>query len=95
MPTSIFRWAVPFVVAAITLHGATTTLPDLSVSSAGRGVAYFEPPRSIGTPIEDVARIYTGFGLAERIEGRLRLDTDASLNSITRELIRRRLAQQS
>jgi hypothetical protein len=95
MPTSIFRWAVPFVLTAITLHGGTTTLPDLSVSSAGRGVAYFEPPRSIGTPIEDVARIYTGFGLAERIEGRLRLDTDASLTQIARDLIRRRLAQES
>jgi hypothetical protein len=95
MPISIFRWAVPVVVTAITLHPGTTTLPDLSVSSAARGVAYFEPPRSIGTPIEDVARIYTGYGLAARIEGRLRLDTDASLNQITRELIRRRLAQES
>ena len=57
------------------------------------GVAYFEPPRSIGTPIEDLARAYTGFGLAARIEGRLRLDTDASLDATVRELIRRRLAQ--
>jgi hypothetical protein len=95
MPTSIFRWAVPVVATAITLHGGTTRLPDLSVSSGGRGVAYFEPPRSIGTPIEDVARIYTGYGLAAKIEGRLRLDTDASLNPTTRELIRRRLAQES
>jgi hypothetical protein len=95
MPTSIFRWAVPFVVTAITLHGGTPRLPDLSVTSAARGVAYFEPPRSIGTPIEDVARIYTGYGLAAKIEGRLRLDTDASLNPMTRELIRRRLAQES
>jgi hypothetical protein len=59
------------------------------------GVAYFEPPRSIGTPIEDVARTYTGFGLADRIEGRLRLDTDVSLDRTTRELIRRRLAAAS
>jgi hypothetical protein len=59
------------------------------------GVAYFEPPRSIGTPIEDVARIYTGLGLADRIEGRLRLDTDVSLDRTTRELIRRRLAAAS
>jgi hypothetical protein len=95
MPTSIFRWAVPFVITAITFHRGTTTLPDLSVTSAGRGVAYFEPPRSIGTPIEDVARIYTGYGLAAKIEGRLRLDTDASLDQTTRDLIRRRLAQES
>jgi hypothetical protein len=59
------------------------------------GVAYFEPPRSIGTPIEDVVRAYTGFGLAARIEGRLRLDTDASLDGATRNLIRRRLSQGS
>ena len=95
MPTSIFRWAVPFVVTAITLHGGASTLPDLSVAAARRGVAYFEPPRSVGTPIEDMARIYSGYGLAAKIEGRLRLDTDASLNQTTRELIRRRLAQES
>jgi hypothetical protein len=95
MPTSIFRWAVSFVITAITLHGGKTTLPELAVTSAARGVAYFEAPRSIGTPIDDVARIYTGYGLAARIEGRLRLDTDASLDQTTRELIRRRLAQES
>ena len=95
MPTSIFRWAVPVIATAVTLHGSKTTLPDLAGTSARRGVAYFEPPRSIGTPIDDVARIYSGYGLAAKIEGRLRLDTDASLDQTTRELIRRRLAQES
>ena len=42
-----------------------------------------------------MARIYSGYGLAAKIEGRLRLDTDASLDQTTRELIRRRLAQES
>jgi hypothetical protein len=58
-----------------------------------RSIAQFEPPRSIGTPIDDVARIYSGSGLADRIAGRLRLDTDASLSPAARRLIRQRLAQ--
>jgi hypothetical protein len=95
MPTSFFRWSLPVVVAAITLNGGKDSIPALTSTSIGRGVAYFEPPRSIGTPIEDMARVYSGYGLAEKIEGRLRLDTDASLNQTTRELIRRRLAQES
>ena len=58
-----------------------------------RAVAFFEPPRSIGTPLDEMVRIYTGPGLANRIAGRLRLDTDAALRPAVRELIRRRLAQ--
>jgi hypothetical protein len=64
-----------------------------SAAVTGRGVAYFEPPRSVGTPIDDLARLYTGYALADRIAGRLRLDTDASLHPTVRQLIRRRLAQ--
>jgi hypothetical protein len=91
MSPSIFRWSVPVALVATVVSHYTVATPT---SSAARlGVAYFEPPRSIGTPIEDLARAYTGFGLAARIEGRLRLDTDASLDATARELIRRRLAQ--
>jgi hypothetical protein len=61
--------------------------------AASRVVGYFEPPRSIGTPLEDLVRSYTGHGLASRIAGRIRLDTDASLSPVARQLIRRRLAQ--
>jgi hypothetical protein len=95
MSSSIFRWSVPFVITAFTLTGRAAALPATGVDPIGLGVAYFEPPRSIGTPLEDLARLYTGFGLAAKIEGRLRLDTDASLDTTTRELIRRRLAQES
>jgi hypothetical protein len=93
MSPSIFRWSVPVALVAIVLSHHTESLATPSSSAARLGVAFFEPPRSIGTPIDDLARAYTGFGLAARIEGRLRLDTDASLNSTARELIRRRLAQ--
>ena len=58
-------------------------------------VAEIEPPRSLGTPLSDVARLYTGPGLADKIEGRLRLDTDASLTPRIRRLIRIQLAQES
>jgi hypothetical protein len=95
MSSSIFRWSVPFVITALTLNGSNGAQPEPKVDPIRLGVAYFEPPRSIGTPLEDLARLYTGFGLAAKIEGRLRLDTDASLDTTTRELIRRRLAQQS
>jgi hypothetical protein len=95
MSPSIFRWSVPFVITVITLNGSNGAHPGYGVHPIRLGIAYFEPPRSIGTPLEDVARWYTGFGLAAKIEGRLRLDTDASLDSTTRELIRRRLAQES
>jgi hypothetical protein len=83
------RWALPLVIAALTISPADTANPSF------RGVAYFEAPRSIGTPIDEIARDYTGRGLADRIAGRLRLDTDASLHPGVRELIRRRLAQRS
>ena len=95
MSPSIFRWSIPVALVATVLSHHTALLANLPSSTARLGVAYFEPPRSIGTPIEDLARAYSGFGLAARIEGRLRLDTDASLNAAARELIRRRLAQGS
>ena len=74
------------VVAGVTARTGDGTVPRT-------GVGYFEPPRSVGTPLDDLARSYSGPGLASRIAGRIRLDTDASLPSATRELIRRRLAQ--
>jgi hypothetical protein len=58
-------------------------------------VAEIEPPRSVGTPLSDVARLYTGPGLADRIAGRLRLDTDASLTPGVRRLIRLHLSRES
>ena len=85
-------WSLLFVVAL----GAAPSADNTTTAAPGavrRGVAFFEPPKSIGTPLEDLARNYTGPGLANRIEGRLRLDTDASLHPTARELIRRRLAQ--
>jgi len=82
-----------FVLAAATTHeGAPAGSPGADPGGF-RGVAYFEPPRSIGTPLDELARNYTGYALADRIAGRIRLDTDASLRPGTRELIRRRLAQ--
>jgi len=85
-------WSLLFVVAGVTAHyGDPGVTP--APNAAGRGVAYFEPPKSIGTPLDELARSYTGYGLAARIEGRIRLDTDASLHPMTRQLIRRRLAQ--
>ena len=95
MSPSIFRWSVPVAFVAAVLSHHTDSVATPPSSAARLGVAYFEPPRSLGTPIDDLARAYTGFGLAARIEGRLRLDTDVSLNATARELIRRRLAQGS
>jgi hypothetical protein len=95
MSSPIFRWSVPLAITAFALNHSFEAAPRHPGHSAGLGVAYFEPPRSIGTPLEDIARAYSGFGLAAKIEGRLRLDTDASLDPMTRELIRRRLAQGS
>ena len=93
MSTSHFRWAVPLFVTAFILSHNRRPLPTPGSNTAGWGVAYFEPPRSIGTPLEDLARMYSGFGLADKIAGRLRLDTDTSLDETARELIRRRLAE--
>ena len=95
MSPSIFRWAAPLVITAFSLSHSDNSLPASPAGSMKLGVAYFEPPRSIGTPIDDVARTYTGYGLAAKIEGRLRLDTDATLDAATRQLIRRRLAAES
>ena len=84
-----------FFVAAFAARSDTGALPQPVDAAARRGVAYFEPPRSIGTPLDELARNYTGYGLADRIAARLRLDTDASLHPATRELIRRRLAERN
>jgi hypothetical protein len=83
----IARSAMTLVLAA--------TLTEANPEPKYRSVAHFEAPRSIGTPLEDLARSYDGRGLADRIVGRLRLETDASLTAATRQLIRRRLAQAS
>jgi hypothetical protein len=95
MLNAIFQWSVALAISAVALNGRSDTQPGstISTSNVGWGVAYFEPPQSIGTPLDDVARVYSGVGLAARIEGRLRLETDASLNAAARELIRRRLVQ--
>lgn len=84
----------------LTLARATLTIVVVGIVSrigpAPRTiVTEIEPPRSVGTPLSDVARLYTGPGLADKIEGRLRLDTDASLSPGVRRLIRMRLAQES
>jgi hypothetical protein len=88
------RFTPAFCSALLTLVavavGASTG--DGTLVRPRLGVGYFEPPRSIGTPIDDLARVYSGPGLAGRIAGRILLDTDVSLPPATRELIRRRLA---
>ncbi|HJR16913.1 MAG TPA: hypothetical protein VJ808_08690 [Gemmatimonadales bacterium] len=87
-------WSLLFIVGL----GFTPSTENPIVSApvdARPGVAFFEPPKSIGTPLDDLVRIYSGPGLASRIAGRIRLDTDTSLRPATRELIRRRLAQVS
>lgn len=86
-------WSLLLVVAGVTAHYGDPIETRPAPNAAARGVAYFEPPKSIGTPLDEVARSYTGYGLAARIEGRIRLDTDASLHPMMREMIRRRLAQ--
>jgi hypothetical protein len=83
------------ILTAVVVHTSSVFLTEPWSERPGHGVAYFEPPKSVGTPIDDLARTYTGYGLADRIAGRLRLDTDASLHPIVRELIRRRLAEGS
>ena len=95
-------WALPLAIAAAlatpkfdhSRGGSASALPLKEVATR-RGVAYFEPPRSIGTPLEDLVRTYSGQALADRIAGRFRLESDASLNELARKLIRRRLAKQS
>jgi hypothetical protein len=80
--------------AAMTLTFAVI-LANIDFEPKAKPFARFEPPRSIGTPIEDLARNYSGVGLADRIEGRLRLESDKSLTTTARRLIRQRLAQGS
>ena len=95
----VLAWfAIPLAIVVLPLPG----LDSASVSHAPareitmrRGVAYFEPPRSIGTPLDDLARMYSGMGLADRIAGRFRLESDGTLNEAARQLIRQRLTQRS
>ena len=94
------RFAAPacsllFFAAAFAARSETRPVPQPSDTATRRGVAYFEPPKSIGTPLDELARSYTGLALADRIAGRLRLDTDVSLHPATRHLIRRRLAERN
>lgn len=93
----LVSWAIPFAIAAALAATDPTAIKAEGVASPSarpvpRGVAHFEPPRSIGTPIGDIARSYSGVGLADRIAGRFRLDTDSSLTEAARQLVRRRLA---
>jgi hypothetical protein len=85
MHLMLARTAMTIVFAAV--------LANIDFEPKAKSFARFEPPRSIGTPLEDVARVYSGPGLADRIAGRLRLDTDMSLTTTARQLIRQRLAQ--
>jgi hypothetical protein len=87
MHLMLARSAMTFVLAAVFAN----TNPEPKY----RTVVKFEPPRSIGTPLEDLARTYSGPGLADRIAGRLRLDTDVWLTTTARQLIRQHLAQES
>lgn len=87
-------WSLLLVIALGSAPSPDGSI-DAAASAARPGIAFFEPPRSIGTPLDDLARIYAGPGLASRIAGRLRLDTDAWLRPAARELIRRHLAQGS
>jgi hypothetical protein len=93
MPFLHACWSLPLAVAAIIAPTDKSSLAG--AEPVRRGVAYFGPPKSIGTPIDEVARHYTGLGLADKIAGRLRLDTDASLDPVTRTLIRLHLAHRS
>ena len=94
------RFAAPacsllFFAAAFAARPNTGAEPQPVNTATRRGVAYFEAPKSVGTPLDELARNYSGLALADRIAGRLRLDTDVSLRPATRELIRRRLAEGS
>jgi len=102
MRAILASWAAPFAVAAA-LAGTTlnldatlgTAAPGSTDGAIRRGVAYFEPPRSIGTPLDDLVRTYSGQALADRIAGRFLLESDRSLTESARQLIRRRLVQRS
>jgi hypothetical protein len=92
------RFAAPacsllFFAAAFAARSETGAVPQPGDTATRHGVAYFEPPKSIGTPLDELARNYTGLALADRIAARIRLDTDVSLHPVARELIRRRLAE--
>ncbi len=94
------RFAAPacsllFFAAAFAARSETGAVAHPADAHTRRGVAYFEPPKSIGTPLDELARNYSGLGLADRIAGRLRLDTDVSLHPAARDLIRRRLAERN
>jgi hypothetical protein len=94
------RFAAPacsllLFAAAFATGSETGPLSPRLDTTTRHGVAYFEPPRSIGTPLDELARNYTGHALADRIAGRLRLDTDVSLHPAARDLIRRRLAERN
>jgi hypothetical protein len=87
MRLAFARYALTFIVFSI--------ISRLESKPKGFPHAYFEPPRSLGTPLSDLARTYSGQGLADRIAGRLRLETDRSLTEVARHLIRQQLAQES
>ncbi len=91
-PVSTY-WSLLFVLAGLAAHNPDDALTRPAPTAANRAVAYFEAPKSVGTPIDDLPRSYRGRGLASRIAARIRLDTDASLRPATREKIRQWLAQ--
>ncbi|HEX7337777.1 MAG TPA: hypothetical protein VF252_11275 [Gemmatimonadales bacterium] len=91
-------FAIPLAISAalaVDHPSSPHNVLALKDSAARRGVAYFEPPRSVGTPLADLARSYSGYGLADRIAGRFRLESDRTLNEAARQIIRRHLMQGS
>lgn len=108
MRLSALNWCLPVVLTAIAACSGETPQPrtassltsptvartpgTITSTESARGVVRFEQPRSIGTPLDEMARVYTGHGLASKIDGRLRLDSDPSLDASTRTRIRRRIA---
>lgn len=91
-------FAIPLAISAALVvdhPGAFHGVLAPGDTTTARGVAYFEPPRSVGTPLDDLARTYGGQGLADRIAGRFRLESDRTLNEAARQLIRRHLMQGS
>ena len=98
MRVVLASFAIPLAISAalsVDHPGASHNILSPRDTSTARGVAYFEPPRSVGTPLDDLARSYGGQGLADRIAGRFRLESDGTLNEAARRLIRQRLMQES
>ncbi len=69
MRLAIACWSVLLVIATAAASPARSVTP--LANPAFRGVAVFEAPKSVGTPLAEIAQQYAGVGLAARITGRL------------------------